>query len=99
MSTQAERLVALEERLTAHETRCEERLAEIRSVATSTLKAVEGLRSRAWGISAALLAWALAQLWSANTDRIGRLEGPRPAVATPAAAGSAGRAADDHVAL
>lgn len=74
MSPQAERLSALEQRVAAHEERCEERLAEIRAVSASTLKAVEGLRNRAWAVSVALLAWALAQLWSANAERLGRLE-------------------------
>lgn len=62
-----------------HESRCEERLAEIKASVASTLKAVEGLKSRAWGVAAALLAWALAQLWSANAVRLEQLEAARPA--------------------
>jgi hypothetical protein len=80
MATQSERLAALEQRLGDHEARCEERLAEIRSTAASTLHAVEGLKSRSWGLVAALLAWALAQVWSANSARVARLEAARPAL-------------------
>jgi hypothetical protein len=79
MTTQSERLAAVEQRLTDHEARCEERLGEIRTAAASTLRAVEGLKGRAWGVAAALLAWALAQLWSANAMRLERLEAGRPA--------------------
>jgi hypothetical protein len=57
-----------------HESRCEERLSEIKTTVASTLQAIEGLKSRSWGIAAALLAWALAQLWSANAVRVERLE-------------------------
>jgi hypothetical protein len=78
MATQAERLAQVEQRLSDHEARCEERLAEIRAAAGSTLKAVEGLRTRAWGLAAALLAWALAQVWSASTTRLERLEASAP---------------------
>jgi len=74
MTTQSERLATLEQRLGDHEKRCEERLAEIKATVASTLKAIEGLKSRSWGIAAALLAWALAQLWSANAVRVERLE-------------------------
>lgn len=86
MTTQSERLAALEQRLGDHEARCEERLAEIKATAASTLRAVEGLKSRTWGVAAALLAWALAQLWSANAVRFERLEAQRPATATEVAA-------------
>lgn len=82
MTTQSERLAALEQRLGDHEARCEERLAEIKATAASTLHAVEGLKSRTWGVAAALLAWALAQLWSANAARFEHLEAQRPAAAT-----------------
>lgn len=78
MTIQSERLATLEQRLGDHEARCEERLAEIKATAASTLQAVEGLKSRSWGIAAALLAWALAQLWSANSTKIERLEAGRP---------------------
>jgi hypothetical protein len=80
--TPSERIGVLEQRLTDHEARCEERLTEIRATSASTLKAVEGLKSRTWGAAVALLAWALAQLWSANTGRFERLEAARvPTVA------------------
>ncbi|MFC3070508.1 hypothetical protein [Phenylobacterium soli] len=75
---QSERLASLEQRLTDHEARCEERLVEIKSSAAHTLKAVEGLKNRFWAIAISLLAWALAQLWSADQGRVGRLEA-RPA--------------------
>lgn len=76
----SERLASVEQRLTDHESRCEERLAEIKASASRTLKAVETLKSRFWAIVLSLLAWALAQVWSADQARIGRLEqaGPAP---------------------
>ena len=66
---------------TDHEARCEERLGEIKAAAASTLSAVEGLKTRGWGLVAALLAWALAQVWSGSTARVERLEAMRPAFA------------------
>jgi len=78
-STVPERLAALEQRLNDHESRCEERLAEIKSSVGSTLQAVEGLKSRFWGITLALLAWALAQLWATNQARFAHLEARAPA--------------------
>ena len=87
MTTQSERLAAVEQRLTDHEARCEERLTEIRSTGATTLKAVEGLKARTWGMALALLAWALAQVWSANTGRLDRLEAARPALASGVADG------------
>jgi hypothetical protein len=78
MATQSERLATVEQRLTDHELRCEERLAEIRTTAASTLRAVEGLKSRSWGVAAALLAWAMAQVWSGSAARLDRLEAARP---------------------
>lgn len=91
MASPSERLAALEQRLGDHESRCEERLAEIKASVASTLKAVEGLKSRAWGVAAALLTWALAQLWSANAVRLEQLEAARPAAVdvatTPATRG------------
>jgi hypothetical protein len=81
MATQSERVAALEQRLGDHEARCEERLSEIKATSASTLRAVEGLKNRSWGVVAALLAWALAQVWSANTERMTRLEGARPELA------------------
>lgn len=78
MTTQSERIVALEQRLTDHESRCEERLAEIKATTAGTLAAVEGLKTRFWGIVLALLAWSLAQLWSANQTRLSDLEAHRP---------------------
>ncbi len=74
----SERLAAVEQRLTDHEARCEERLAEIKAAAAGTLKAVEGLKSRFWGITLALLAWALAQVWAASQSRLARLEAAGP---------------------
>lgn len=84
MTTQSERLAALEQRLSDHEARCEERLGEIKATAASTLRAVEGLKSRSWGVAAALLAWALAQVWSASSARMERLEAARPVFAQEA---------------
>ena len=78
MTTQSERLATLEQRLGDHEARCEERLVEIKATAASTLQAVEGLKNRTWGMVAALLAWALAQLWTANSARFDRLEATKP---------------------
>lgn len=77
--TPSERLAALEQRLGDHESRCEERLGEIRSSVATTLRAVEGLKTRAWGVVAALLAWALAQIWSAEMARVEHLEAAQPA--------------------
>lgn len=79
MTTQSERLAALEQRLTDHEARCEERLGEIRASAASTLSAVEGLKGRVWAIVMAMLAWALAQVWAADQARMDRLEAATPA--------------------
>jgi len=84
MTTQSERLAALEQRISDHEARCEERLGEIKATVASTLVAVEGLKSRSWGVVAALLAWALAQIWSANAARVERLEAVRPPAAQEA---------------
>lgn len=95
MTTQSERLAALEQRLGDHEARCEERLAEIKATAASTLQAVEGLKSRSWGIAAALLAWALAQLWSTNATKLERLEAGRPPAVEVAAAQSANSRSGD----
>lgn len=70
----SERLASLEQRLTDHEARCEERLGEIKTSASHTLKAVEGLKSRFWAITVALLAWAMAQLWAGSQARLAPLE-------------------------
>ena len=80
-----ERLASLEQRLTDHESRCEERLSEIKASANNTLKAVEGLKGRFWSITLALLAWALAQVWSGSQGRVARLEPSRPAILQEAA--------------
>ena len=77
--TPSERLAALEQRLGDHESRCEERLGEIRSTVATTLRAVEGLKTRAWGVVAVLLAWALAHVWSAEMARVEHLEAAQPA--------------------
>lgn len=74
MTSQVERVALLEQRLADHEARCEERLAEIRGSASNTLKAVEGLKSRFWAITLALLAWAMAQVWAGSQARVSRLE-------------------------
>ena len=86
--TQAERLASLEQRLTDHESRCEERLGEIKTSAASTLKAVEGLKNRFWAIALSLLAWALAQVWAADQGRVARLEAIHPAAVQEVADGS-----------
>ena len=87
MVTQSERLAALEQRLTDHESRCEERLAEIKTASANTLSAVEGLKGRVWAIVISLLAWALAQLWAGGEARLLRLEsGARGLPATSLAA-------------
>lgn len=76
-----ERLAALEQRLGDHEARCEERLAEIKASAQSTLRAVEGLKNRFWAIALSLLAWAMAQLWAGSQARVAGLEAhPQPAL-------------------
>lgn len=77
--TAAERLISLEQRITDHESRCEERLGEIKASAASTLKAVEGLKNRFWVIALSLLAWAMAQVWAGSQARVTRLEAARPA--------------------
>lgn len=78
MATQSERLASLEQRLSDHESRCEERLGEIKTSASSTLKAVEGLKSRFWAIALSLLAWAFAQVWATSQTRLSHLEAARP---------------------
>jgi hypothetical protein len=75
---QSERIAALEQRLIDHESRCEERLAEIKHSAASTLKAVEGLKNRFWVIAVSLLAWAMAQVWAGSQARVARLEAAHP---------------------
>lgn len=87
MTTQTERLAALEQRILDHEARCEERLTEIRAAAASTLAAVEGLKGRCWAIAVALLAWALAQVWSASQMQVRAGRPPIAAEGTAAAAG------------
>lgn len=79
-AAQSERLASVEQRLSDHEARCEERLGEIKASAAGTLKAVEGLKSRFWAIALSLLAWAMAQVWAGSQTRVSRLEGARPAV-------------------
>jgi len=80
MATQGERLAALERGLSDHESRCEERLGEIKALVAKTDASVEKMNGRSWAIVAALLAWALAQLWAANEERADRLERARPPV-------------------
>jgi hypothetical protein len=74
-----ERLAYLEQRLSDHESRCEERLGEIKHTAANTLKAVEGLKNRFWVIAVSLLAWAMAQVWAGSQARLAHLETARPA--------------------
>ncbi|WP_309607143.1 hypothetical protein [Phenylobacterium sp.] len=76
----SERLASVEQRLSDHEARCEERLGEIKASAAGTLKAVEGLKSRFWAIALSLLAWAMAQVWAGSQARVSRLESARPAM-------------------
>jgi hypothetical protein len=87
-TSERERLASLEQRLTDHESRCEERLSEIKASASNTLKAVEGLKNRFWAIALSLLAWALAQVWAADQGRVARLEAVQPAAVTEIADGS-----------
>lgn len=75
-----ERLAALEQRITDHESRCEERLVEIKADGAATRSTVEGLQGRIWLLVIALLAWALAQLWAANQARFEGLESSREPV-------------------
>jgi hypothetical protein len=89
--TQSERLASLEQRLTDHESRCEERLGEIRASSAGTLKAVEGLKGRFWTITLAMLAWALAQLWAGSQSRLTRLETRAPIAAVQEVADVAAR--------
>lgn len=77
-SSQSERIAVVEQRLTDVEARWDERLAEIKVSIADMLRAVEGLKSRFWAIVLSLLAWALAQVWSANQGRLERLEAARP---------------------
>jgi hypothetical protein len=95
-TTNVERLASLEQRLSDHESRCEERLGEIRTSAAGTLKAVEGLKSRFWAIALSLLAWAMAQVWAGNQARLSRLEIGNPVTVerVAAARADASRAAD-----
>ena len=85
----SERLASLEQRLADHESRCEERLGEIKRSAASTLKAVEGLKNRFWVIAVSMLAWAMAQVWAGNQARLAHLEGARPVALQEVADGSA----------
>ena len=73
-----ERLATLEQRLTDHEARCEERLREIRASVTSTLVAVESLKNRFLTLAVALAAWALSQAWLGSQARLAHLETFRP---------------------
>ncbi|HXA40305.1 MAG TPA: hypothetical protein VNW53_15010 [Phenylobacterium sp.] len=75
----SERLASVEQRLTDHEARCEERLGEIKHAAANTLRAVEGLKNRFWVIAVTLLAWAMAQVWAGSQARLTHLEAARPA--------------------
>lgn len=61
---QGERISALEQRIVDHESRCEERLAEIKKTAGDTQRTVEGMKNRFLGLALALAAWALAQVYA-----------------------------------
>ena len=74
MTAPAERLASLEQRISDHESRCEERLAEIKTSVARTLSAIDGLKGRFWLITLSLLAWAMAQVWAGNQARISHLE-------------------------
>ncbi|HEX2800940.1 MAG TPA: hypothetical protein VHN73_02620 [Phenylobacterium sp.] len=74
-----ERLASLEQRLEDHESRCEERLGEVKATAARTLRAIEALKGRFWTITVALLAWALAQVWAGGQARVAPLETARAA--------------------
>lgn len=62
MATQAERLAAVEQRIADHESRCEERLAEIKADGAATRQAVDSLKNRIWLVLLALLGWAMTML-------------------------------------
>jgi hypothetical protein len=79
VAPQSERVATLEQRLADHESRCEERLGEIKHSAANTLKAVEGLKNRFWVIAVSLLAWAMAQVWAGSQTRLAHLEATHPA--------------------
>lgn len=75
MATPSERVAKVEQRLTDHESRCEERLGEIK-------KAIGGLQNRSWALVIAVLAWAVSQLWITQQARIERIEQQKPALAS-----------------
>jgi hypothetical protein len=77
-ASQSERIATLEQRFNDHESRCEERLGEIKTTASNTLSAIEGLKTRFWVIAVSLLAWAMAQVWAGSQARVARLEAARP---------------------
>ena len=78
-----ERLAKVEEWARGHERRCEERLEAIHGAIGEVKGALAWQRNALWAVVAALLAWALAQLWTANQDRLERLETPAaPAAST-----------------
>lgn len=62
MPTQAERLAALERGLTDHESRCEERLADIKADTGLIGKRVEKLQTWIVGLIVAVAGWALSTL-------------------------------------
>jgi hypothetical protein len=82
MRAPQERLAKIEEWARGHERRCEERLEAIHCAIGEVKGSLSWQRNALWAVVAALLAWALAQLWSANQSRLARLEAP----AAPAAA-------------
>lgn len=66
---QGERISKLEQRIADHESRCEERLGEIKATASATQKAVDGLKNRFVLIALSLLAWAFAQVFATLQSR------------------------------
>jgi hypothetical protein len=69
-------------KITAHEDICAERYGNIHSTLSDLKDGQKSHGRAAWGIALALVAWMAAQLWSANQQRVERLE--RPVAAAPA---------------
>ncbi len=84
MNTAAERLAKIEEWAKGHERRCEERLEAIHCAVDEVKGSLAWQRNALWAVVAALLAWALAQLWASSQGRIERLETPAAIAASHA---------------
>ena len=76
MATTPERLAKIEEWAKGHERRCEERLDAIHDAIGEVKGSLAWQRNALWAVVVALLAWALAQLWTGSQGRIERLEKP-----------------------